>query len=425
MNMSHHQLTRRVFAELAAGEGGRDAVNQLAAAEHSKHMILLVGVLNAAQGSEQYPLARQGYDLLSAALRADRDAAEMVIRHPSVGVWARRTILACGDGPVIDGPEPGGLRVVGAAAAIRAGLSAEIEVAVTGGRVMLPSLGAAMVPPHTAIVRSDNGRAEVGPVKIPEFPHEDAPGWLGLRRIRAGSLDVLIDDLDLFRMLDVPDLSPRLSAMQAWEDAFREAWPVLEHYHPVVAAEIAAAVSVIVPRSQPPTGVVSTTSPGAFGAIAMSLPPDPVTCAETLAHEIQHLKLGALLDMVRLTLPDDGRRYYAPWRDDPRPIGGLLQGAYAYLGVTGFWRRQGQLAGGHHRADAEYARWRAAVAKVVETLQSSGRLTELGLDFVSGMARTLSAWQHEPVQAQAQDQARRAAESHLARWQSANGPLPA
>jgi HEXXH motif-containing protein len=425
MSRPHHQLPRKVFAELAAGEGGHDAVRQLAAAEYSKHMTLLVGVLDAAQGTLQYPLARTGYDLLAEAWRADRDAAERVIQHPSVGVWARRTILACGDGPAIPGAEPAGLRAVGAAAAIRAGLHAEIEVAVTDGRVMLPSLGAAAVPGHTARVCSDKAHAEVGPVEVPEFPHQDAPGWLGLRRVRAGSLDVLIDDLDPFRMPDVPDLAPRLSSTQAWEAAFRGAWPVLEHHHPVVAAEIAAAVSVIVPRSRPTAGVVSTSSPEAFGAIAMSFPPDPVTCAETLAHEIQHLKLSALLDVVTLTLPDDGRRYYAPWRDDPRPLSGLLQGAYAYLGVSGFWRRQRQFAGSRHRADAEYARWRAAAAQATETLRSSGKLAPAGLDFVSGMARTLGAWQDEPVSAQAQDQARRAAELHLTRWQSAHGPLSA
>jgi len=32
----------------------------------------------------------------------------------------------------------------------------------------------------------------------------------------------------------------------------------------------------------------------------------------TLTHEVQHVKLCAVLDIVRLTLPDDGRRYYAP-----------------------------------------------------------------------------------------------------------------
>jgi hypothetical protein len=38
--------------------------------------------------------------------------------------------------------------------------------------------------------------------------------------------------------------------------------------------------------------------------------------------------------------PDDGQRYYAPWRADPRLASGLLQGTYAFLGVSGFWRCQ-------------------------------------------------------------------------------------
>jgi uncharacterized protein len=200
---------------------------------------------------------------------------------------------------------------------------------------------------------------------------------------------------------------------------------VLERGHPGVAPEVAAAVSVIVPRSRPPSGEVSTTSPETFGAIGMSLPPDPVTCAVTLAHEIQHLKLGALLDIVTLTLPDDGRRYYAPWRDDPRPVRGLLQGAYAYLGVSGFWRRQRKLPGARQQADVEYTRWRAATALAVGTLQSSGRLTSAGHEFVNEMARTLAPWQDEPVPIQAMTLARRAAGAHLARWQSVNGPAPA
>ena len=90
----------------------------------------------------------------------------------------------------------------------------------------------------------------------------------------------------------------------------------------------------------------------------MSEPPDPETCACTLTHELQHVKLCAVLDIVRLTVPDDGRRrYYAPWRDDPRPVAGLLQGAYALVGVTEFWRRRRQLAAGaaQLRADGEFA----------------------------------------------------------------------
>ena len=52
----------------------------------------------------------------------------------------------------------------------------------------------------------------------------------------------------------------------------------------------------------------------------------------TLVHEFQHSKLSAMLDLVPLTDPDDHGRYFAPWRVDPRPLAGLLQGVYAFVG---------------------------------------------------------------------------------------------
>jgi HEXXH motif-containing protein len=423
MTMPHHRLSREVFAALAAGEGGRAAMRELAAAEHSKHLILLRGVLASARDSgEQHRLARMGYELLAEASRADHAAAEKVIRYPSVGVWARRTIQGCRGAPALPGARPGGLRAVAAAAAIRARLPAEIEVAAVDGRVVLPSLGAAIVSGGAATVRVDDEGVHVGPVKVPESPSHDAPGWLGLRRVRMGSLDIVIDDLDPFRMPNAPDLAGR-DAAEPWPDALRQVWALLEKHHPGVAAEIAAAVSVIVPRSRPSSGVASTTSPDAFGAIAMSVPPTPVTGAETLVHEMQHVKLGALLDIVTMTIPDD-KGYYAPWRDDPRPLGGLFQGAYAYLGVTGFWRRQCGVPTSQPQADVKYARQRVAAALGVETLRSSGRLTSAGLDFVNGMAHVLSVWKQEQVPMHAVAEARRAAEAHLARWRSVNGPPP-
>jgi HEXXH motif-containing protein len=193
---------------------------------------------------------------------------------------------------------------------------------------------------------------------------------------------------------------------------------------PASAAEIAAIVRVIVPYQPPLSGHVSTSSPQSFGAVAMSPQPDKYTCAETLVHETQHLKLCALLDLVTLTNPDDGQRYYAPWRTDPRPASGLLQGAYAFLGVSGFWRHQ-RLAARElpvrQRAQAEFARWREGAALAVETLLSSGQLTPAGQDFAREMGLVLEAWRCEPVPSDALVTARRKADRHLAKWHADNG----
>lgn len=68
-----------------------------------------------------------------------------------------------------------------------------------------------------------------------------------------------------------------------------------------------------------------------------SEPPDAETLAVSLIHELQNIKLGALLHLLTLTGDDDGSLYYAPWRDDPGPLGGFLQGIYAFFGITEFW----------------------------------------------------------------------------------------
>lgn len=435
MSPRYHRLPRSLFDALAVGGGGTAAIRELAAGQYSKHVILLCGVLSAARsaGSEQYRLACRGYELLAAVQLRNPAAAGTIIRYPSVGAWARRTIRASRGGQAWPGAELSGLGAVAAAAAIMARTSAEIEVGTTGGKVVLPAIGAATAGGNTAVVRSSHGRAEVWSagrrVAIPVDPQENASGWLALRRVRVGRLDLVIDDLDPFRMPTSAGLLPRLTEVEfaKWEATLRDAWSLLEVQHPDIAAEVAEAVSVIVPCAHNSDRQLSSSSAETFGAISMSRPVDPRTCAVTFAHEVQHLKLFALIDIAALTLPDDGRLYYAPWRDDPRPIDGLLQGAYAHLGVCQFWRRQRQFETGTAvlRAHSEFARWRTAAAQVVGTLQSSGRLTPVGLDLVRGMAKTLASWQSEPIPADAQALARHEAELHLTRWQANYGTLPA
>jgi HEXXH motif-containing protein len=311
---------------------------------------------------------------------------------------------------------------VAAAAAIRAGIDAEIEVPITDGAVVLPSLGVATVTGATAIVRTKTAEIWSGDSCVEV--RAGAPGWQELRTIQTGSLAAVIDDLDPFRM-PAADGEPtaRLTPVQVSDFAasLREGWEVLS---PESAAQIAAVVTVIVPYKAPRGGRVSTTSPQTFGTVAMSRQPDKYSCAETLIHETQHLKLCALLDLVELTAPDDGQRYYAPWRTDPRPASGLLQGAYAFLGVSGFWREQfkqtPELAV-RRRAQAEFARWRDGAALVVDTLLRSGQLTEAGRDFAAEMARVLGAWQRERVPGEALVVAQQKAERHLAQWHADNG----
>lgn len=433
-----HRITPDAFMSLAEGSNDGDLVRLLVAAQHSKHALLMRQVVRAASaaGHEQAGQARRAYDELASIQEQDSGAVDAVLNHPPVASWARSTIRMLADAGTRRKAVPAQLASVAAAAAIRAGIRWSGEVPVCEGGVMLPSLGK-VVPragrPATPRVVTHDGVAEVTGHGWNIPVNENQPGWLPLRSLSATSgnkdLRVVVEDLDPHRAPDLANAGARLSAaeLSRWEQALHGAWDLLVRHHGRVAGEAAAVVRAFTPLTPPAHGQVSATSRQTFGSIALSAPPDARSLAVTIAHEIQHAKLSALLDVVPMTLPDDGVRYYAPWRDDPRPVSGLLQGAYAFLGVAAFWRKQRLVESGEKAAlaHAEFARWRAAVDLVIRTLSASGRLTAQGQAFTAGMARALAVLAADPVPPQAEAAAVRAAQEHRALWDRHHGTLAA
>jgi uncharacterized protein len=437
MSVDFHRLPRETFTALAAGAGGPDAVRVLSDASYSKVLLLLHGMLLRSAGHPDAAAAKRGYDLLTAVQDKAPDAVETVLRHPSVRAWARHAVNALVAGSPDADLER--LPVLAAAAALRAGVPCSVEVRAPGGVLDLPSLGRALLGYDRAVVEVTPAGVEIrgvteprsaaGRVLVPADPQEDAPGWRALPRLSAVSagarIDLVIDDVDPYRMPAMSNLAEPLTDQQVreWQSTLEPTWDLLVRNHPETAEEIRTALRVVTPLRQPAHGQVSATGRDTFGCVAMSAPTDPQSFAETLAHELGHTKLTGLLDIVHLSRPDDGSRYYAPWRDDPRPASGLLQGVYAYLGVTAFWRRE-RANGATGPADSEFARWREAAGLGAETLLAAGRLTAAGEEFVSGVHTTLLGWQNDPVPAEALDQARSENERHRAAWCEQNGEIP-
>jgi HEXXH motif-containing protein len=421
-----HKVSPRFFRELSEGGGGGTAARWLVTAQYSKHVLLLRAVvgLAASAGHRDAQLAKRAYGHLADIQRTRPDAVAAVIRHPATGAWAKRAAELLGSPETAAAGTPAWMMSLAAAAAIRADVPLEADLPVSDGWVVLPSVGR---------VATSGGRLQVGPgsvevdgMRLPPGREADSAGWQALRRLSAVAPDgsaiaPLIDDVDPYRATDADSPSGRLPAAEVadWQAILQDAWHLLVSQHAEVAAEIAAMVRVLTPLSAPHEGQLSATSRDTFGAILLSRPVDGTGLAVTMAHEIQHAKLSALLDLLPMTTGSAESRYYAPWRDDPRPASGLLQGAYAFLGVAGFWLRQSRLPRGEE-ALAEFARWLSAVRTVVNTLFTSGELTEAGRAFVSGIDRTLRRWEDEPVPADVLAAARDANEEHRERWLDRN-----
>ncbi|TDE55837.1 HEXXH motif domain-containing protein [Nonomuraea mesophila] len=418
-----HVVSSAAFAGLSTGEGGAQAVGELCAAQASKHR-LLVRLLVAEAHRTRHPhaaLVSRAYETVSELETVFPSEVDRLLRHPAVGAWA---LQACRGLPR-GGGDPGRLAAVAISAAIRTRSSCRLHVPVPGGELMLPSLGLLTLPGDLPEVveavaepTEDGAELHVGGHTYEVSLSGDGPRWQVLHRVPVSQdVSLIIDDLDPYRWPG-DDVGERLTSerLQLWAASLREAWQVLLDRHPSVAGELATAVSVLTPVVTTSLEQHSASARDTFGTIALSDPVDGMGMALTLTHELQHAKLNALSDVVELVAPDDGRRFYAPWRPDPRPLFGLLHGAYAHAGVARFWRGHTGDPQHAHQAQVEFAHWREAAYQVTGTLLGSGALTEAGTHLVSTLRDTLARWLAEPVTPAAAVQARRRSENHRATW---------
>ncbi|NUR62185.1 MAG: FxsB family radical SAM/SPASM domain protein [Catenulispora sp.] len=396
-------LPADVVHQLAHGYGDATAIAHLSRFQRSLRILLLAKVFAAADGNSgpRQEMVEAAITLLKTLDGTYKAALHEVLGHPYTSVWA----LRCLDDVQSRHPDPedfAHLASLAAAVAIRAGADAEVDVPVRRGAVYLPTLG-------RLVVGADGGRSLRLRISGGDCDAFVLPGWQEVRRVALPSFaggGIAVEDTDPFRRCHHWDVAGRLpdGDASAWLRTVPRAWDVLARHHHSYAAGIAAGLSTIVPLAPSPSGRdVSSTARRAFGAIGAALPvprpgrtqPSPAALALLMVHEFQHVKLGAVLDMADLHDRHDTRLFEAPWRQDPRPLEGLLQGTYAHVGVTDFWRVRrftAPDAAERAHAEAEFGVWFGHTLRATAVLAGSGSLTPLGLRFVEALRTTLESW---------------------------------
>ncbi|MEU8688453.1 HEXXH motif-containing putative peptide modification protein [Streptomyces sp. NPDC048665] len=423
----------RALAELSRTEGGPDTLALLVRDQDTRRLLMLRAVLDAAEAADPAvcPGAakrrlREDWALLTAADRAGdggaHSAARARLTHPLLGPWARRVLAGLNprDGRPTAQDRTELLRdlahfsAVAVAAAARAGLPFTTDLTVRDGVLTLPSLGALRTHERDDVrieVRHADGRLTLRRPEAPEVTvcpehltgaWSATPAWIpahALPGLVPGAAPMPLDDLDPYR---VPPREPdqhALSGPMAPDDAERKRWlqawsgtaAVLRGAGEHRLAETLALLRCLVPLEPPPgaagRGGCSATRREAFGALLSSTPASPVAFAATLVHEVQHTKLAALSELVELHRAGPEARYFAPWRPDPRPYDGLLQGAYSHLAMADFFQRRALADPARGAAAwAEHARYHAMVGAALPALAGSPDLTPAGRRFVDAMA---------------------------------------
>ncbi|MFF9128379.1 aKG-HExxH-type peptide beta-hydroxylase [Streptomyces sp. NPDC014889] len=435
---------------VADGREDRSLVERLRAQQRGTRAVALAELLRRLRLADEAISEREGglpsvgevKELLLQAEQANAEAVTAVLLHPSVGRWlssALRALHTPPGGPSTATSTPSAhvphLHAVAAAAAVKAKIAFTLPVPVRDGFVFLPSLGAADFRGTTAITAHVAARDDAAlircsgtEVRLPSTNDPCPPGWLPVHRVRTpvgrSHFDLVLEDMDPYREADGSAPPRRLAPADVtrWRRKIGDAAELLtDVVGPEQAEALAAGLISLTPRPESNSGMMTSVSASdAFGGAALSTPPDAVELAVTLIHEFRHMKLNAVLDSLDL-YDDEGPEelYYAPWRDDPRPLPGFFHGVFAFLGVVEFWQRLAHSASARLRRRAQFQLlyWRAQTREAYEALRSSRRLTEAGREFTARMGVGMAQAQNptavpDEVTALAED----AVVAHRIRW---------
>ena len=176
---------------------------------------------------------------------------------------------------------------------------------------------------------------------------------------------------------------------------------IIEEWRPAVAAElrtICSAVQFVRDPSADPEKIVSFSDDSVPGALFVSVSLggdtmiDAYDLADSLVHEYRHQKLYLFERRHPTTRP--GALVTSPWRDDPRPVAGLLHAVFVFVELRRFWehvRERGPARLGN-RAGAQLEETERNLAAAYETLRGC-ELTKAGralTDLLESRARSVA-----------------------------------
>jgi hypothetical protein len=217
--------------------------------------------------------------------------------------------------------------------------------------------------------------APCSPVELAEF---------GSRTLALVTKDPILAGatIDPFAKLEAGD------EIEAFGRPWQEALALLRMRSPGFSRAMEACLACVIPMRVPERGFPSASTNSVPGAACITATHDVALIAEQLTHEVSHAHLFALQESDPLLAPEshgDGwgdPLVYSPWRDDARPLNGLLHGAVVFSRVA--WLHAGladRLHTSRRRLAAIGPQVRAALSGLAQhaTMTAAGERLMLGL----------------------------------------------
>ncbi|MER8046436.1 HEXXH motif-containing putative peptide modification protein [Streptomyces sp. NPDC094032] len=401
------------LTELARTRSATGSASLLRSALHARRLLLLKTLLVRVQQHREavdgavFRRFADAWQLLERAEGHHPGAVRDLLDYPTTGAWLAAALVE----PVGPGLDRHLVRfdALAVTAALRSGWPVDTVVDAPDGVLSLPGVGRLRADSGQVRIR---GRSRTVRLRPEGHPRTSAvllladrrtgaligrgPGWSGLH-VLSGSTTRL-DDMDPYRVPGGGIGSPPRPATDhavtdtaAWSACWRSGLDLLDRTDPSRAAEVRRGVRALVPLAPRGPGSSGATLSAAPGAVLTSLPSGAQDMAETLVHELHHSKLATLHELVPLYRSGRVAVHQVGWRSDPRPIAGVLHGAYAHLALTDLWRRaatsEGLSAPWRASAGQQFDRIHDQVGEALAILLESDELTSEGRKFAHQMRR--------------------------------------
>ncbi|GAB7184561.1 hypothetical protein ATKI12_6371 [Kitasatospora sp. Ki12] len=392
MTVTATQLDRSTITSLATPQGWTGTTW---AVFQARYLHTLVGIRRlAALLAERAPdtLAESGFPASLEAIRAvPADVQRRVLNHPSAAFWVdvawnlvgRRAPECFPSMHLLPHLREFARFTLSALLLHGHGrLTAEVR-ADAAGRISLPGSALALegaAPWTRTSLTVDNGHLSWS------GRHVHVPRLLG-----GTELNWLDRDLRLGGRARFTYAEPGPDEAQRWQRELNSHLDLVAAVCTPLAEEIAGGLGAIVPVISPdPSRVhVSGSFHEAPGLVALALG-EPMATAEALVHEHGHQKLNAVLALDPLIADDTGEAtHYSPWREDPRPLSGLLHAVYSFVSVADFYQvaLDAPDAGGLDTRSVVNRAYRVVrqVRDGLVELRGAASLTPLGAAFVDAV----------------------------------------
>ncbi len=169
-----------------------------------------------------------------------------------------------------------------------------------------------------------------------------------LATVKIGSISVDIVSHDRILGSDCFEMAPKLSGtseIETFAASLEKALRLLLLVDPHKEAEIAASLRSVVPIIVTTPGVFRSGTPSRTPGLAyLTVTNSPCHLIDMVIHEAAHSQLFLVQEiedpLLSPEIHEDGwgaPLVYSPWRDDPRPLNGLLHACYVFWHVARFW----------------------------------------------------------------------------------------